>query len=894
LTVTNCTFAGNATDGFSSTIEESGGFQSSSTLTVENSVFSGNATSGSSAEITGSEFGTVTLSHTLIDGGAAQIDVDPASLIYLDADGNSAPDFASSSNLNVDPLFVDAADPDGADGTLGTTDDGLRLQASSPAINVGDDTAVPTGVTTDLTGAARIQDGAVDLGAYEGAVAPSTVYVDPTATGGDGTIGSPYGSLQTAIDNASAGATVIIATGGTFAGDVAIPSGKSLTLELPGAEVQVTGDLTTESALTVTGTGPLAVTGAFGTVSPGGSVTGTVPLVAGPYVAGTAASDTGFRTLAFAADATAQTVFAAAPQRPDFTTRLFTFDALAEGSGSSQGAFVPVGDPATPLPVGTGFWLYVYDDGTFEDLGDGDALFLRQSATYDPAAAPGTGFGAQDVGVTLASGITDCTNPPFGTGSAIFFYLGNPYADAFALAGLGLSSEGFQAAATVWNGTNYVNVTTDLPAGEAAYFECTGSAFDGTFTFNAAGGLSSFGAPVAGKSATNDAVRLDLRATATVGASALVDEAATLRFVDGAAPAASGGLPGWDAYDFTKLTPLADAEGRYLALALVGAGSDGQPKRKAIEALPRTLDAAVTLGVDLVTAGVPAGTSVTLGAPARTAWPSGWTVQLLDTVTGDVTDLTDPTATYTFATQATTSAAPEGKRARRRAAPPSPTPLDASRDARRAGKGATSPRFQVRVSPQGTIPVELTGLAAQADGQAVTLTWQTATETNNAGFAVEQREESGPDAGRWREVAFVAGAGTTDAPQTYRRTLANVPYGAHAFRLRQVDFDGTATPSQEVEVTVELADAYALAAYPNPLPGSAEGTLDVTVREAQRVEAALYDVLGRRVAVLFDGEVAASDTERLTLSARGLASGVYVVRVVGERFSATRRVTIVR
>jgi hypothetical protein len=215
-------------------------------------------------------------------------------------------------------------------------------------------------------------------------------------------------------------------------------------------------------------------------------------------------------------------------------------------------------------------------------------------------------------------------------------------------------------------------------------------------------------------------------------------------------------------------------------------------------------------------------------------------------------------------------------------------PLDASQ----AGKDATSPRFQVRVSPQGTIPVELAGFTAQAAGeQGVALTWQTLTETNNAGFAVEQRS---PETGTWREVAFVGGAGTTTEPQTYRHTLANVPYGAHAFRLRQVDFDGTATPSQEVEVTVELADAYALAAYPNPLPGSAEGTLDVTVREAQRVEVALYDVLGRRVAVLFDGEVAASDTERLTLSARGLASGVYVVRVVGERFSATRRVTIVR
>ena len=53
-------------------------------------------------------------------------------------------------------------------------------------------------------------------------------------------------------------------------------------------------------------------------------------------------------------------------------------------------------------------------------------------------------------------------------------------------------------------------------------------------------------------------------------------------------------------------------------------------------------------------------------------------------------------------------------------------------------------------------------------------------------------------------------------------------------------------------------------------------------------------MLGRRVAVLFDAEVAASEPERLALSGQGLASGVYVVRVVGEQFTATKRVTVVR
>ncbi|MFO7698729.1 MAG: PKD domain-containing protein [Anaerolineae bacterium] len=64
-------------------------------------------------------------------------------------------------NLDADPLFVDLAAGD------------LRLQEGSPAIDAGLNSAVPEGVTTDLSGAPRFFDGdgdavsTVDMGAYE-------------------------------------------------------------------------------------------------------------------------------------------------------------------------------------------------------------------------------------------------------------------------------------------------------------------------------------------------------------------------------------------------------------------------------------------------------------------------------------------------------------------------------------------------------------------------------------------------------------------------------------------------------------------------------------------------------------------------------------------------------
>ncbi len=122
----------------------------------------------------------------------------------------------------------------------------------------------------------------------------------------------------------------------------------------------------------------------------------------------------------------------------------------------------------------------------------------------------------------------------------------------------------------------------------------------------------------------------------------------------------------------------------------------------------------------------------------------------------------------------------------------------------------------------GPIPVELARFTATAEGEDVTLTWQTASETGNAGFAVDQRVAGGGRA----EVGFVAGASTATEAQSYAFRVEHVGYGPHAFRLHQVDLDGTATPSDVREVTVRLAAPYAVAAYPNPSVEAAR--IDVT------------------------------------------------------------------
>ncbi len=100
------------------------------------------------------------------------------------------------------------------------------------------------------------------------------------------------------------------------------------------------------------------------------------------------------------------------------------------------------------------------------------------------------------------------------------------------------------------------------------------------------------------------------------------------------------------------------------------------------------------------------------------------------------------------------------------------------------------------------------------------------------------------------------------------------------------------TVGQTLDTDEAPESRFALAAYPNPF--SARTTVILTVGTTQRVAVTVYDVLGREVAVLHDGLLAASEARTLTLEGAGLPGGAYIVRAAGETFEASRSITLVR
>ncbi|MEM8560330.1 MAG: T9SS type A sorting domain-containing protein, partial [Bacteroidota bacterium] len=89
-----------------------------------------------------------------------------------------------------------------------------------------------------------------------------------------------------------------------------------------------------------------------------------------------------------------------------------------------------------------------------------------------------------------------------------------------------------------------------------------------------------------------------------------------------------------------------------------------------------------------------------------------------------------------------------------------------------------------------------------------------------------------------------------------------------------------------------LPRALSLAAYPNPTRGTA--TLAYTLPEAGRTTVTVYDVLGRRVAVLADDEAQVVGRHRVTLDTARWAAGVYVAVLETAAGRQTQTLTVLR
>ena len=215
--------------------------------------------------------------------------------------------------------------------------------------------------------------------------------------------------------------------------------------------------------------------------------------------------------------------------------------------------------------------------------------------------------------------------------------------------------------------------------------------------------------------------------------------------------------------------------------------------------------------------------------------------------------------------------------------------------------GVSANRVARYNDPDNPLPVELVSFRGTATAQGVQLTWQTATELNNAGFEV-RRKTAGEDfvtIASYRFDPSLRGKGTTSSTTTYSFVDATVEAGkTYTYRLRSVDYDGTIhdyaqTVSVEVREPVQArVYEYALEQnYPNPFNPTT--TIRYSLKETGKVSVRVYDVMGREVKVLVDGVQGAGEYS-VVMDATGLSSGVYVYQLRAGGLLLTRKMVLAK
>lgn len=198
------------------------------------------------------------------------------------------------------------------------------------------------------------------------------------------------------------------------------------------------------------------------------------------------------------------------------------------------------------------------------------------------------------------------------------------------------------------------------------------------------------------------------------------------------------------------------------------------------------------------------------------------------------------------------------------------------------------------------LPITLISFTAQVNphGAGVMLEWVTASEINNYGFYVQCRADSNES---FKDLpdCFVSGHGTTNEEHHYSFIHSTVGAGKCAYRLKQVDLDGTVHYPQvatlkwgQSDLAEEKPTDFSLSQnYPNPFNPST--SIRYGLPQKSPVHLAVFNTLGQQVALLVEGEQEAGYHE-VHLDGTGLSSGVYFYRMTAGEYVATKKLLVLR
>ncbi len=205
-----------------------------------------------------------------------------------------------------------------------------------------------------------------------------------------------------------------------------------------------------------------------------------------------------------------------------------------------------------------------------------------------------------------------------------------------------------------------------------------------------------------------------------------------------------------------------------------------------------------------------------------------------------------------------------------------------------------------------TLPVELSAFTAVYMNEFVTVSWQTATETDVIGYNIFRSEEDDFSTVRKVNISIIPGHGTTTTPHSYEFTdpTADPYYTTYYYWLEVVNFGGTNNIYGSIEFEpvdvdqngeMNIITSNLLPSFPNPARIGQSvtfnfclGGMEGTVRP---VELNIYNVLGQCVAEVVNDERVVNNYS-VEWNTENFGRGIYFYQLKTEDYQETKRLMI--
>lgn len=194
----------------------------------------------------------------------------------------------------------------------------------------------------------------------------------------------------------------------------------------------------------------------------------------------------------------------------------------------------------------------------------------------------------------------------------------------------------------------------------------------------------------------------------------------------------------------------------------------------------------------------------------------------------------------------------------------------------------------------GTIvPVELLSFDANAMNNRVELVWSTASETESSRFDIERAESAKSGISTFDKVGEVPAVGNSSVITNYGPFVdRDVVLGnTYIYRLKMIDKDGQFDYSDEKVVTLTSDGAVVTLGEARPNPVNTVSTIEYSLTSEMFVSLKVYDITGKEVAMLFNGNLAAGNYSA-KLNASSLVNGVYTVVLTANNTTLTKQITV--